>query len=121
LVADVYGLQTDKELVNTLEDSIQEQGAMDKLSSDCPKAETSECIKQILRALFISLCYCEPYHENQNFAENCYITTIKVTTNRVMTFPVLQQPLGYLLCVTCAYCLTTLQVPLLVENLLSKF
>jgi hypothetical protein len=81
LVADVYGLNTGKELVNTLEDNIQERGAMDKLISDCANAETSEHVKQILRALFISSWYSEPYHANQNFAENRY-TTIKATTNR---------------------------------------
>jgi hypothetical protein len=31
LVADVYGLKTDKEFVNALEDNIRERGAMDKL------------------------------------------------------------------------------------------
>jgi hypothetical protein len=45
LAADVYGLKTDKEFVNTLEDNIQEWGTMDKLISDCAKAETSERIK----------------------------------------------------------------------------
>jgi hypothetical protein len=35
LVADVYGLKTDKEFVNTLKDNIREQVAMDKLISDC--------------------------------------------------------------------------------------
>jgi hypothetical protein len=39
LVADVYGLKTDKEFVNTLEDNIRERGAMDKLISDCSKAD----------------------------------------------------------------------------------
>jgi hypothetical protein len=48
LVADVYGLKTDKEFVNTLEDNIREQEAMDKLTSDCAKAEMSERVKQIL-------------------------------------------------------------------------
>jgi hypothetical protein len=85
LVADVYGLKTDKECVNTLEDNIQEQGAMDKLISDCAKAETSERIQHILHALFISSWYSEPYHENQNFVENRW-ATIKATTNRVMKF-----------------------------------
>jgi biotin synthase-like enzyme len=47
LVADVYGLRTDKEFVNTLEDNIREWGAMDKLISDCAKAEMSERVKQI--------------------------------------------------------------------------
>jgi septum formation inhibitor MinC len=68
LVADVYGLKTDKEFVNTLEDNIKEQGAMSKLISDCAKAEMSERVKQILCALVISSWYSEPYHENQNFA-----------------------------------------------------
>jgi hypothetical protein len=48
LVADVYGLKTDKEFINTLEDNIRERGAMDKLISNCAKAETSERVKQIL-------------------------------------------------------------------------
>jgi hypothetical protein len=85
LVADVYGLKTDKEFVNTLEDNIQERGAMEKLISDCAKAEMSERVNQILHALFISVWYSEPYHENQNFAEN-YYASIKATTNHVMNF-----------------------------------
>jgi Reverse transcriptase (RNA-dependent DNA polymerase) len=83
LVADVYGLRTDKEFVNTLEDNIRERGAMDKLISDCAKAEMSERVKQILRALCISSWYSEPFHQNQNFAENRY-STLKAATNRVM-------------------------------------
>jgi hypothetical protein len=70
LVADVYGLKTDKEFVNTLEDNIRERGAMDKLISDFSKAKMSERVKHILRALCISSWYSEPYHQNQNFAEN---------------------------------------------------
>jgi hypothetical protein len=58
---------------------------MDKLISNCTKAEMSELIKQILRALCISAWHSEPYHENQNFAENCY-ATFKATTNRVLNF-----------------------------------
>jgi hypothetical protein len=85
LVTDVYGLKTDKEFVSMLEDSIREWGAMDKLISDCAKAETIERAKQIFYILFISSWYSEPYNENQNFAENRY-ATIKATTNRVMDF-----------------------------------
>ena len=51
---------------------------MNKLISDCAKAEMSLSDQQILRALFISAWYSEPYHENQNFAENRY-GTIKET------------------------------------------
>jgi hypothetical protein len=85
LVVDVHGLNIDKESVNTLENNIREWGAMDKLIIDCAKAEMSELVKQILCALVISEWYSEPYHENQNFAENRY-ATIKASTNRVMNF-----------------------------------
>jgi hypothetical protein len=36
--------------VITLEDNIRERGAMDKLISDCAKAEMSERVKQIICA-----------------------------------------------------------------------
>jgi hypothetical protein len=85
LVADVYGLKTDKAFVNTFEDNIRERGAMYKLISDCAKAEMSERVKHILTALCISSWYSEPYHQNPNFAENQY-KTIKAATNRVMHF-----------------------------------
>jgi len=83
LVVDVYPLKTDKEFVNTLEDNIRERGAMDKLISDGAKAETSQRVKQILRALVISDWFSEPYYQNQNFAENRY-GTLKAATNRVL-------------------------------------
>ena len=62
LFADAYGLKTDKEFVNTLEDNIRERGAMDKLISDCAKAEMSSRVKYILCALIIGAWYSEPYH-----------------------------------------------------------
>jgi hypothetical protein len=83
LVADVYGLKTDKAFVNTVEDNIRERGTMDKHISDYAKAEMSERIKQILCALCISAWHSKPCHENQNFAENRY-ATIKATTNRLL-------------------------------------
>jgi hypothetical protein len=83
LVADAYGIKTDREFVNTLEDNIRERGAMDKLISDGAKAEMSDRVKDILRALVISDWQSEPYHQNQNFAENRY-ATIKAATNRVL-------------------------------------
>ena len=83
LVADTYPCKTDKEFVNTLEDNIRERGAMDKLISDGAKAENSKRVKDILRALVIGQWFSEPYHQNQNFAEN-RIGTIKAATNRVL-------------------------------------
>jgi hypothetical protein len=79
LVADVYGVKTNKEFVDTCEDSINRRGTMDKFISDCAKAETSTHIKDILHALAFSDWQSEPYQENQNFAEN--YATIKVATN----------------------------------------
>jgi hypothetical protein len=63
----------------------QKRGTMDKLISDCAKAKSSSRVKQILRALCISSWFSEPYHENQNSAENQY-STIKGATNRAMNF-----------------------------------
>jgi hypothetical protein len=75
---------------------------MEKLISDCAKAETTERDKQSLSALFISLWYSEPYLENQNFAENRY-ATINATTNRVMNFSV--APATTWLLALCYVCL----------------
>ena len=41
LVTDVYGMKTDQEFVNILEDNIRKRGAMNKLISDRAKAEVS--------------------------------------------------------------------------------
>jgi hypothetical protein len=56
---------------------------MDKLISDCARAETSTRINDILRALIISDWQSKPYQKNQKFAEKRY-ATIKTATNRVL-------------------------------------
>jgi hypothetical protein len=56
LVSDVEGMKTDKQFVNTLEDNIRRCGAPTKLISDSAKVETSNKVKDILRALCISDC-----------------------------------------------------------------
>jgi hypothetical protein len=48
LVADVYGLKTDKEFVYTLEINKQEQGEMDKLISVCAKVDNSNQVNHII-------------------------------------------------------------------------
>jgi hypothetical protein len=53
LVANVYGLQPIKEFVNTLEYNVQEQGLMEKLTSDCAKAANINRAKHTLCALCI--------------------------------------------------------------------
>jgi hypothetical protein len=84
LVADAYGMKTDKEFVNTLEDNTREWGAMDKLISDCAKAKMGSQVKVILRALIIQAWHSEPYHQHQTFGENQY-NTIKAASNRVLS------------------------------------
>ena len=53
LVTDVYGMKTDKQFVNTLEDNIRKRGAMDNIISDSAQSKISNRVKDILRALFI--------------------------------------------------------------------
>ena len=82
-VADAYPMKSGKQFVNTLEDNIRRQGAMDKLLSDSAKTEISDKVMDILRAYHISNCHSEPFHQNQNPAEWRY-RTIKSWTNTVM-------------------------------------
>ena len=51
LVADAYPMKSGKQFVNTLEDNIRRQGAIDKLLSDSAKTEISNKVMDILRAL----------------------------------------------------------------------
>ena len=83
LVADAYPMKSGKQFVNTIEDNIRRQGAMDKLLSDSAKTEISNKVMDILRAYHISNWHSEPYHQNQNPAEWRY-RTIKSWTNTVM-------------------------------------
>ena len=83
LVSDAYPMKSGKQFVNTLEDNIRRQGAMDKLLSDSAKTEISNKVMYILRAYHISYWHSEPYHQNQNPAEWRY-RTIKSWTNAVM-------------------------------------
>ena len=66
----MYGMGTDKEFVNTLEDTIRKRGAMDTLISDSAQVETLRRVKDILRALIIGDHQSEPNYQHQNFAEH---------------------------------------------------
>ena len=83
LVTDVYGVRTDKQFVNTLEDNIRERGAPNKLISDRAQVEISNKVLDILRTLFIGAWQSEPHQQQQNPAER-RIQTIKNTSNRIM-------------------------------------
>ena len=83
LLTDVYGMKTDKQFVNTLEDNIRERGAMSKLISDRAQVEISNKVMDIVRALFIRTWQSEPQQQQQNPAERRY-QTVKTMSNTVL-------------------------------------
>ena len=70
LLIDVYGMKSDKEFVNTLEDVIRKRGVMDKLISDHSATELSDRVLDILRHLCIDNWQSESQYQHQNFAEH---------------------------------------------------
>ena len=52
-VTDVYGMKTDKQFVNALEDNIRKLGSIEKLISNSAQSEISNRLKYMLRELFI--------------------------------------------------------------------
>jgi hypothetical protein len=82
-LCDVYGMKTDKQFVNTLEDQIRDRGAPTRLISDRAQVEISNKVQDILRALFIGSWQSEPHHQHQNPAERRY-QQVKTTTNTLM-------------------------------------
>ena len=83
LVTDVYGVKTEKQFVNTLEDNIRKRGAMDKLISDRAQVEISNRVLSILRGYMIDSWQSEPHYQHQNFAERRY-ATIKPLVNTLL-------------------------------------
>jgi hypothetical protein len=68
-VTDVYGIKTDKQLVNTLEDNIIHRGAPNKHISDRAQDIISNRIVDILHNLCIGSWQSEPYQQQQDPAE----------------------------------------------------
>jgi hypothetical protein len=83
LVTDIYGMKTEKQFVNTLEDNIRERGAMVRLLSDRAQVEISSRVVSILRALSIGQWQSEPHQQHQNPCERRY-QTVKTTTNTLL-------------------------------------
>ena len=76
-------MKTDKQFFNTLEDNIRKIGAIDKLTPDSAQSETSNRVKDIIRALFIDDWKSEPHYQHQNFSERRY-QTLKRQTNTLL-------------------------------------
>jgi len=73
-VLDVYGMKSESQFVNTLEDVIRERGAPTQLLSDSAMVLRSLRVKDILRALYIGQWTSEPHRQNQNIMERRYQT-----------------------------------------------
>ena len=83
MVTDVFGMKTEKQFVNTLQDIIRTRGAPTKLISDNAQVEISNKVKDILRYLFIDDWQSEPHYQHQNPAERRY-QDLKRITNRIL-------------------------------------
>ena len=82
-VCDAYGIKSTIQFINTLSDNIRKRGAMDTLTSDGGNYEISKGVTDLLHSLFIQDYQSEPYHQDQNKAENCF-GPAKCYTNTVM-------------------------------------
>ena len=82
-VMEVYGMKTDRQFINTLEDTIYSYGAMDKLVSDRAQVEISNRVQDILREYGIASWQSEPNQQHQNPAERRY-QTVKRFTNTIL-------------------------------------
>jgi len=85
LLTDCFGMKTDKQFVNTLEDNIRQWGAPTKLISDSAQVEISNKVQDILRALCIGNWQSEPYQQQQNPAEHHY-QMVKTMANTIMVW-----------------------------------
>ena len=65
----MFGMQIDKQFSNTLEDTIQQREAMDKLLSDSAQVQIIDRVKNILRAYAIGNWSSEAYQQQQNPAK----------------------------------------------------
>lgn len=82
-VTDIYGIKTDRQFINTLEDNIRERGACTRLLSDRAQVEISKAVQNVLRTFCIGSWQSEPHQQQQNPAERRF-QTIKTTTNRIL-------------------------------------
>jgi len=83
MVCDVYGIKSDKQFVNTLEDNICEHGAPTKLVSNHAQVDISEKVQDILCTLFIGHWQSELHQQHQNPAEQ-HFQTVKTTANTIL-------------------------------------
>ena len=73
-------MKTDEQFINSFEDIVRQQGAMDRLISDQAQVETSGRALDLLRTYVTGNWNSEPHQQQQNHAEGKY-RIIKRTTN----------------------------------------
>ena len=71
LVSDIYGIKTESQFVQNLQDVIRDCGAPTKLISDCAQVKISNKTKDILQHLHIRDCQSEAHHQQKNPYERC--------------------------------------------------
>jgi hypothetical protein len=68
-VTDIHGIKRDNQFANTLEDTIIQQGAPNRLLSDRDQAIISHKVEDLLRMFCIDKWQSEPHQHHQNPAE----------------------------------------------------
>jgi hypothetical protein len=82
-VTEVHGIKCDNQFANTLEDTIIQRGAPNRLLSDRGQAIISHKVEDILQSFCIGKWQSEPHQHHQNPVERRY-QTIKNATNRIL-------------------------------------
>jgi hypothetical protein len=82
-VTDVNGIKRDSQFANTLEDTIIQRGAPNRLLSDRGQAIISHKVEDILQTFCIDKWQSETHQHHQNPAERRY-QTVKNATNRIL-------------------------------------
>ena len=112
LICDAYAIKSQNQFINTLYDNIKTRGAMDTIITDGGNYEISKKVADLLRSLFIKQYESEPYHQQQNIAEQCY-GVVKRYINTLMNLT--GAPAHYwLLCIVyvCSFLNVTASPPL---------
>jgi hypothetical protein len=82
-VTDVHSIKRDNQFVNTLEDTIIQRWAPNRLLSDRSQAIISHKVEDILQTFCIDKWQSEPHQHHQNPVERRY-QTVKNATNRIL-------------------------------------
>lgn len=83
LVVDVYGVNTDKQFVASLQHNIWERGVMDTLITDRAQVQIGETVKNIMHHLFIKNWQSEPHLQQPSPVEQRH-QNVKHNTQHLM-------------------------------------